>query len=379
MERGHATWLLYGAFSCMAFLLNGLGAVLAPLRRELGVSRGDVALYPSLFAVGLLAVGLTGGPLLGRIGRLAALRSSVVGIVLGAVLLAVPGRISTLLGAVLLGLGAALMIQLVPALLAGLHPRAPTAAVGEANGLASAASVLAPLAVAGALSADLGWRPGYLAAPLLGLAVTAPLLWRAPLPGAPQPAGPAAGKAAAPLLGRWLDLVLAVGVEFCLIFWAASALADWQHATPAQAPAVASLFLVGMATGRSLAAPVTRRLASPRSLVLTCAAVAAAGVALFWAAPALALAGAGLAVAGLGVSLLYPATVTRVVAAWPHAPDRAAARATLGSGLAIGVAPLVLGRLSDAVGLRAAFLVVPALLLALASRRLIADVATISN
>jgi len=46
----------------MAFLLNGLGAVLAPLQKELRVSRGDVAFYPSLFAAGLVVVGLIGGP-----------------------------------------------------------------------------------------------------------------------------------------------------------------------------------------------------------------------------------------------------------------------------------------------------------------------------
>ena len=82
----------------------------------------------------------------------------------------------------------------------------------------------------------------------------------------------------------------------------------------------------------------------------------------------LALAAAGLLVAGLGVALLYPTTISRVIAAWPHAPDRAAARAALGSGLAIGGAPFLLAQMSDAIGLRAAFLIVPALLLVLAAR-----------
>jgi MFS family permease len=163
-------------------------------------------------------------------------------------------------------------------------------------------------------------------------------------------------------------VLLAVSAEFCLVFWAASAVADWHRASPGQAPAVASLFLVGMATARLLASPITRRLPALRGLMLTCVAVAAAGFAVFWSAPTLALAGVGLAVAGLGVALLYPTTVSRVVAAWPHAPDQAAARAALASGLAIGGAPLLLGRLSDAAGLRVAYLIVPALLVLLAVR-----------
>jgi MFS family permease len=367
-SRGHVTWLLYGVFACMAFLLNGLGAVLGPLQAELRVERGDVAFYPSLFAAGLVAVGLAGGPLLSRVGRTGALRLSLASMLLGGLLLALPGRVPTLLGVLLVGLGAALLIQLVPALLAALHPDAPSAVVGEANGLASAASVLAPLAVAGTISAGLGWRTGYLAAPLLALAAAALLAWRMALPAAPASAAHAATGDAAPLLGRWLDVLLAVSVEFCMVFWAASAVADWHHAPPGLAPAVASVFLVGMAVSRSLAAPITRRLTGPRTLVLTCVVVAAAGFALFWSAPTLALAAAGLAVAGLGVALLYPTTVSRVVAAWPHAPDLAAARAALASGLAIGGAPFLLGRLSDATGLRVAYLIVPALLLPLALR-----------
>jgi hypothetical protein len=129
---------------------------------------------------------------------------------------------------------------------------------------------------------------------------------------------------------------------------------------------VAALFLVGMAGGRALAAPVTRWLPAARAVLLAGSGLAAAGFAVFWAAPTLALAGVGLLVAGLGVALLYPATVSRAVAAWPHAPDQAAARAALASGLAIGGAPYLLARLAGATGLRPAYLLVPALLLGLA-------------
>src|SRR5262249_8738073 len=143
------------------------------------------------------------------------------------------------------------------------------------------------------------------------------------------------------LLGPWLEVLLAVSVEFCMVFWAASAVTEWHGASDGLAPAVASLYLVGMAAGRSLAVPITTRVARDRTLMLVCVAVAAAGFVLFWSAPWLALAGAGLALTGLGVALMYPTTVSRTVAAWPHAPDRAAARAALASGLAIGGAPFV--------------------------------------
>lgn len=371
-SRGSATWLLYGAFSCMAFLLNGLGAVLEPLQKDLHVSRGVVAFYPSLFAAGLLVVGLAGGHLMSWVGREVALKLSLAWMVLGGVLIAVPAQLVTLLGALLLGLGAALLIQLLPAVLSAIHPRAPAAAIGEANGLASAASILAPLAVSGALIAGVGWRPGYLVPPLLALvAITLPA-WRLRLPNAlASPRGIDQG-APRHMLGRWVDVLVAVSIEFCVVFWAASAVIAWDHASLSQAPALVSLFLLGMATARSLSVQIIRRIPNQRGLILACIGVATAGFALFWAAPTLPLAAAGLLAVGLGVALLYPTTVSRVIAAWPHAPDRAAARAALASGLAIGGAPFLLAQVSNVTGLRRAFLIVPALLFLLAIRVMLA-------
>jgi hypothetical protein len=66
----------------------------------------------------------------------------------------------------------------MPAMLAALHAKSATAAVGEANGIASSASVVAPLLVGATLSLGLGWRIGYLALPLLALAAAFIPIWR---------------------------------------------------------------------------------------------------------------------------------------------------------------------------------------------------------
>src|ERR1700737_2697201 len=212
LSRGYVTWLLYGVFGAMAFLLNGLGAVLAPLQTELGVKRGDVAFYPSLFALGLVVVGLTGGSLVDRIGRGVTLRLSIGGMMAGGLFFALPGRVPTLIGALLFGLGAALLIQLMPAMLAALHARSATAAVGEANGIASTASVVAPLLVGAALSLGLGWRIGYLTLPLLALAAAFIPIWRLELPATLVIANESDSRPAQPLFGRWFDLLVAVSV-----------------------------------------------------------------------------------------------------------------------------------------------------------------------
>lgn len=294
------------------------------------------------------------------------MRLAIVGMIVGGLLIAAPARIATLLGVLLVGLSAALLIQLVPAVLTAIKSGAPAAAIGEANGLASAMSVLAPLAVSGGLAAGLGWRTGYLVAPLLALTALTLPAWRLVIPRALASMPGSSLATPAPIFSRWLDLVLAVSVEFCMVFWAASAFIDWDRASSGQAPALASLFLVGMATARALSARIIRRIPGQRFLILVCTAAALAGFTVFLAGTILTLAALGLFVAGLGTALLYPTTLSRVISAWPQAQDLAAARAALGSGLAIGIAPFLLAQISDATGLRIAFLVVPVLLLLLA-------------
>src|SRR3569833_2059123 len=76
LSRGNETWLLYVVLSCLSFLLNGLGAILVTLQKDLHVDRDSVAFYPTLFAVGLLVVGIVGGRVVGWVGRPFALRVS---------------------------------------------------------------------------------------------------------------------------------------------------------------------------------------------------------------------------------------------------------------------------------------------------------------
>jgi len=383
LVRDRPTWQLYGLLGLLGFLLNGLGAVLGPLQRQLHVERAAVAFYPSLFAVGLLAVGLVGGPVVARLGHRAAAALAVSGLAAGAVLLASPGRLLTLVGAVALGAAGALTVQVVPAALSQRHPHAEPAALAEANAVSSLAAVLAPAAVASALAAGLNWRIGYLL-PVLPVTAALLVMLRRGRPTDPAPAGrpdgaqaddvgAAPGLEPGPLLSRWVDVVLAVSVEFCLVFWAATAFTDWHRAGPAAAPALAGIFLLGMAIIRAAAGRLLPGHHPFTVLQLACGA-AAAGFATFWAVPSTLGAAAGLLVTGAGVALLYPVTLARLVAAWPNARDRAAARGALASGVAIGGAPLLLARLSDGIGLRLAYLFVPALLAALAGHALVNQV-----
>jgi MFS family permease len=368
--RDRNTWTLYWLLGLVGFLLNGLGAALGSLKDQLHVDRSQVAFYPTLFAVGLLCIGVIGPRLVGAVGRVTLGRVSLGLIGAGALLLCSGWRPATMFGAALLGLGCATVVQLVSAGLADQHGARAPAALGEANALSSAASVAGPLAVAAGIVLLGDWRLGYLLLPLVAIVILAPRI-QAP-PRTDHPADlhelrAAAGLPPGPMLGRWITLLLSISVEFCMVFWVADALTAWYGAGTGLGAALTGLFVAGMAVVRT----GSQRLIGdrhPLRMTSASAVVATVGFALFWTAPGIVVAAVGLVVMGTGVALLYPLSLARVVAAWPDRPERAAARAALASGLAIGVSPLVLAALADLVGLRTAFLLVPCILIGLILR-----------
>ena len=371
LVRDRNTWTLYWLLGLVGFLLNGLGAALGSLKDQLHVDRAQVAFYPTLFAAGLLCIGVIGPRLVGAVGRVTLGRVSLGLIGAGAVLLLCSGwRPATMVGAALLGLGSATVVQLVSAGLADQHGARAPAALGEANALSSAASVAGPLAVAAGIVVLGDWRVGYLLLPLAAIVLLAPRIQAPPRTDHPadlhEPRA-AAGLPPGPMLGRWITLLLSISVEFCMVFWVADALSVWHGAGAGLGAASTGLFVAGMAAGRT----GSQRLIGdrhPLRVTSASAAVALAGFAVFWTAPDIAVAAVGLVVMGAGVALLYPLSLARVVAAWPDRPDGAAARAGLASGMAIGVSPLVLAALADVVGLRTAYLLVPCILVGLILR-----------
>ena len=375
LQRDRLTLTAFGVMGLNGFLLNGLGSVLAPLQEQLQLSRSAVAVYPALIAAALVLMGLFGGRLVAALGHRSGLAAALTLMAAGVALLGCPIRWLTLLGALTLGFGVSLAISLVPSVLADRHPTMTPAAFGEANAVSSMTSLTAPAAIAAALALGWGWRTGYL---LLAIPAAAGLLFlvvRGGLPFAgrqrssdPRPTPPVSGPGLHPgrLAPRLAMVFASVSVEFCLVFWAAQALKEWHGASAATAAALGAAFLAGMAAVRAASSRLTTG-RHPLQVVLVSCAVTLAGFGLFWTVPGTAGAAVGLLVAGGGVALTFPALLARAVSARPGDTDRTSRLCALMSGLAIGGAPLVLAQLADAVGLRWAYLVVPAVLASMAA------------
>jgi fucose permease len=222
--------------------------------------------------------------------------------------------------------------------------------------------VLAPVAVGAAILAGAGWRAGAL---LVLVAIAAVILFGAADDFDGPPARDARPDAAGPLprgFWRWWTvIVLVVGVEFCVAFWATDFLQEEAGVGRGAASASLGLFVGGMATGRL----VGGRLAvarDPRRLLIGALGLAATGFVIFWSTGAPAVSLTGLAVIGLGVAMLFPLSLSFAMASAPGVLEKASARASLAGGIAVLLAPYALATLADAVGVRAGFLLVPALI-----------------
>ncbi len=364
-RRDRHTWQLYLLLAFYGYLLNILGPITPFLRAKLDISYTVASFHFSAFAVGIVLAGLGGNLVVDRVGQKRAVWMGCVGITGGAVLLAV-GRnpALTIAAAFLMGALGSLLLVLIPAMLAEHHGERSIIAMAEANTLASLAAAGAPMLV-GIFAAALGnWTLALylsvagLAAIGLGFRFEARPAARTSRESIPiQPARRLPGL----YWGYWLMLVMAVSIEFCMIFWGAEYLISSAGLTRADAALFLSLFLWAMLVSRLAGSILVRRFTST-GLITGSLLLAGGGFLLYWQGSAPALTIGGLFLTGLGVANLYPMLVTRAIAAAPGEANLASARSAFASGTAIFSLPLLLGGLADRVGIRSAYGVVAVLI-----------------
>jgi MFS family permease len=364
LVRDRLTWLTYAQLAAWGYFFYGFGPVVPLLRDEQHTSRTVASLHGTAFALGGVLSGLILPPLIRRYGRARTLWLGLGGICVTTVGLLLSHALpATLTWAVLVSTCGGLVVNCVVAVLADQHGRGGSAAISEANAFAAAVGLVAPLAVGGAVSAGLGWRPGLavVVAAIVLLAVAA-TIFRVRVPAAPTAvARPGAGRLPGPYWLVWTSIVATGSVEVCLNLWVADVLRTNAHVSPGGATAAVSAVVGGMCIGRFAGSRLVLRLPGT-TVMLGALALSGIGFAVFWIATAPWLALTGLVVTGLGDALHYPLGMALAVEHSAGQPDLAAARTSYALGLSFGVAPFVLGAIADRVGPHLAFLLLPAFL-----------------
>ena len=346
---------------CLLVAGLSVGVVLGELRDELGLSGVVAAAHGSTFGAGLLLMGLFGLRLVARVGRPAAFWGTCVMIVVGvAMLCAGHSWPVTLGGTAVAGLACAMLVLLMPGIVADHHGPARVGAFAAINGVPGLAGVSYSLAVGAAIGAGTSWRWPYLALTLFIAAVLAAVGAKATIPTSSVPRASAVQLLRHHTARRpFLDAVHAVLAEFPLGVWAVTFLKEVGGSSSGGAAALGAVW--GLCI-------MVARLLLPRYVAVTGVwarsigfAAVTLGSLVMWMGPGLGVRIVGLVLVAFGCSPLYPLAVDRLYARVQADSVTLGAVTALASGVAIVSGPLLLGVLADAIGLRDAVLAVTAL------------------
>jgi fucose permease len=373
--RDRFTWLAYFMLAYYAYFQASFGPFLPFLRGELNMNYTVAGLHTSAFAVGMIVAGLTGERLAGRLGRRRVFWGGGASMALGA-LMVVLGRhpMVTIASTLFMSITGSFLLVMIQATLSDKHGEWRAIPLTESNVAAGIAAGIAPLLVGQGQALGFGWRIAI----YVGIAswVFAWLVARRfPVPESRQPVG-SKSESYQPLpkafWAYWLVVFFSVGIEWCMIVWAADYMEKVVGLTKEAAATSISLFFVAFVLGRAAGSRLTHTTDTSR-LLLIAILIIAVGFPLFWLAALPLLNMIGLFLCGLGVANLYPLTLAITTRVGADQPNKASARTSMGSGVAMLVAPLILASAADQVGIQAAYGVVVVLLIAVWSVTLYAN------
>lgn len=365
--RDRFTWLAYFALAYYAYTQATLGPLVPFLRDELKINYTIAGLHLSAYALGMFGAGLTADRMARRFGRPLLFWGGGAGMALGACLLTLGRHPAVTIGSTFfMALSGSYLLVMIQSTLADRHGELRAYALTEVNVMAVIGASAAPIIIGFSESSGLNWRLALFisVAAWLLLAFTAR---RVPLPESSQPAQP--GSRSAARLPRifwayWLVVFISVSIEWSMIFWAAEFMEKVTGLSKEAAAASVSLFFIAQVVGRAAGSWLTRHYATGRLLLLA-GVIIIGGFPLFWLGRMPLVNALGLFLCGLGVANLYPLTLSLASAVGRANPDAASGYTSMGSGIAILVAPQILGVLADQLGIQGAYSIVAPLALAI--------------
>ncbi len=359
--RDSFTWSSYLMLGYYTYLQATLGPLASVFQLKFHFSYTDIGIPTGAFALGMILVGLFGEqairPWAHRMQLFAWLGG--IGMALGAVFLLFSQNIIMItISTFIMGAFGTLLQFTAQALLSDRHREQRATALTEANVITSGAAALAPLLVGGFQYVGLDWRAALFFA--FGLLLLTMLLSR--FTSASAVSKQEISRTDSAMSSRrfprafwlyWAALACSVAMEWSVVVWSAILLREAGLANSLSTLAV-SLFFIAELGGRILGSRLTRFMQSS-TLLLFAFCVTAPGLLLFWLAGPPMLKIAGLFLTGLGIANLFPLATALAMGTTPRNTSAASARLSLGVGMAILSAPLLLGRIADVVGIQRAF------------------------
>jgi predicted MFS family arabinose efflux permease len=362
-HRDRYFWVIATQTAIVNFYLGGFGPAQSLLRADQGTSLTVAGLHGTAMGVAAIFAGYANPHIAHRFGRT---RAGWVGLAIfstGLTMFVVfPPVVLTLPATLITGFGTSIIINNMMTSMSHHYGKAAAVAIPQANGISSVGFILGTLLIGGiAILFPSLWRVGLLIA--IPVSVALFLIGRNKDVDdyVPDEAGPQRGKLSRKFWISWIGFVACISSEFAVSFWAAALLKDRVGSTAAISTVALVGLGVGMAVGRWYGGLVLKRFALDTQLLISIA-VQFIGFAAFWLSHIMIVSLISLFAIGLGVSIQFALASIRLISFSDDRPDLAIGQTSLAAGIAIAVAPFLLGVLGDNFGISRAYIMVPILI-----------------
>ena len=362
-QRDRLTWLMYLMLASYAFFQAAPGPIMPFLGDELDLSYTVRGFHFSAFATGMVISGLFGARVSTALTRQRTFWLGGAVMIVGTIVFMLGQQAPITIGSMfLMGISGSLTLVVIQAVLSDYHGSQRATALTEANVVASMGASVSPLII--------GVVPGWRLAIVAGIvywSMLAAFYGRVKIPRRKivdnNPHNASSRRLPRLYWGYWLVTVLSVSIEWTIVFWAAEFLEKNAGVSKNTAALIMGAYFLTIVTGRIIGSALTRRISTP---VLHIASFVMVGIGFipFWTAPGAIVSIGGLIFMGFGVGNLFPMTLALATGAvGDDQADAASGRISLAAGLAILIAPQILGSLADATGIVEAYGVVAVLII----------------
>ena len=363
-HRDRFFWIVATQTAIVNFYLGGFGPAQSLLRADQGTSLTIAGLHGTAMGIASIFAGYANPYIAHRLGRTRAGWTGLAIFTIGLTLFVIsPPVFLTLPATLITGFGTSMVINAMLTSMSHYFGNQAQVAIPQANGIASIGFVTgtALIGTIAIISPGL-WRIGLLFA--IPVAITLFLLSRNATTEehVRDAAGPQDGGLSRRFWISWLGFTACISSEFAVSFWAAALLKDRVGSSAAISTVAIVALGTGMGIGRWYGAVLLRRFVLDTQLLGTIA-LQFLGFVCFWLSHSMILSLISLFVIGLGVSMQFALASIRLIAFSDGRPDLAIGRTSLAAGIAIAVAPFLLGVLGDNFGISRAYLMVPVLII----------------
>ncbi|MCX6439751.1 MAG: MFS transporter [Actinobacteria bacterium] len=362
-KRDRFFWIVATQTAIVNFYLGGFGPAQSLLRADQGTSLTIAGLHGTAMGVASIAAGYANPRLAHRFGRE---RLSWIGLLifsLGMVMfVASPPVFLTLPATLITGFGTSIIINTMLTAMSHHYGKAAEVAIPQANGVASVGFVSGTALIGTiAIAFPSLWRLGLLLALPVAIALYVVGRDKSDDVHVPDESGPQSGKLSRTFWIAWIGFVACISSEFATSFWSAALLRDRVGSTAAISTVAVVALGTGMGVGRWYGGLVLHNLKLDTQL-LTIIAIQFVGFVSFWLSHNMFISLASLFSVGLGISMQFALASIRLISFSDGRPDLAIGRSSLAAGIAIAVAPFLLGVFGDNFGISRAYIMVPVLI-----------------